>query len=425
MSNGIKIKNGQIRSHVPSHFLFDVEKIRKDFPILKRKIYGRPLVYLDNAATTQKPQVVIDALKRYYSDENANVHRGVHFLSEQATNAYEQARNKIKQFINACEDREIIFVRGATEGINLVAQSYGRKFIHKDDEIVISTMEHHSNIVPWQLLCEATGAKLRVIPINEQGELILTEYEQILNEKTKLVAIAHVSNALGTINPLQRIIQMAHQRNIPVLVDGAQAVAHLKVDVQELDCDFYVFSGHKLYGPTGMGVVYGKNRLLEDMPPFQGGGDMISSVTFEKTIFDKIPYKFEAGTPNIAGVIGAGSAIDYISQIGMTNISTYENELLSYATKTISKIPKLRIIGTAKEKAGVISFIIDGIHPHDVGTVLNLKGIAIRAGHHCAMPVMQRFNVPATCRISFAFYNTKEEIDILTQALYSAIEVFS
>jgi cysteine desulfurase/selenocysteine lyase len=403
---------------------FDVERIRNDFPILKQQVHGKPLVYLDNAATSQKPQVVIDTVTQYYLAQNSNVHRGVHFLSEQATQAFEGARAKVARFLNASNAREVIFVRGATEGINLVAQSYGRTFIKAGDEILISAMEHHSNIVPWQMLCEQIGARLRVIPFNYDGELFLDEYERLLNEWTKLVAVVHVSNALGTINPIKQIIEMAHRRGIPVLVDGAQAVPHMRVDVQDLNCDFYTFSGHKLFGPTGIGVLYGKADLLEAMPPYQGGGDMISAVTFEKTHYNTLPYKFEAGTPDIAGVIGLGVAIDYLSEIGLDAITAYEHELLTYATDALSAIKGVRIIGTAREKTGVLSFVLDGIHAHDVGTILDHEGIAIRAGHHCAMPVMQRFGVPATARASLAFYNTKEEVDALIRAIRRVIEVF-
>jgi len=403
---------------------FDVERIRNDFPILKQQVHGKPLVYLDNAATSQKPQVVIDTVTQYYLAQNSNVHRGVHFLSEQATQAFEGARAKVARFLNASNAREVIFVRGATEGINLVAQSYGRTFIKAGDEILISAMEHHSNIVPWQMLCEQIGARLRIIPFNYDGELFLDEYERLLNEWTKLVAVVHVSNALGTINPIKQIIEMAHRRGIPVLVDGAQAVPHMRVDVQDLDCDFYAFSGHKLFGPTGIGVLYGKADLLEAMPPYQGGGDMISAVTFEKTHYNTLPYKFEAGTPDIAGVIGLGAAIDYLSEIGLDAITAYEHELLAYATDALSTIKGVRIIGTAREKAGVLSFVLGGIHAHDIGTILDHEGIAIRAGHHCAMPVMQRFGVPATARASLAFYNTKEEVDALIRAIHKVIEVF-
>ncbi|OGQ54893.1 MAG: cysteine sulfinate desulfinase [Deltaproteobacteria bacterium RIFCSPLOWO2_02_56_12] len=404
--------------------VLDVARIREDFPILKQQVHGKPLVYFDNAATSQKPQVVIDTLNRYYATENANIHRGIHFLSELATAEYEETRNKVKRFLNASESREIVFVRGTTEGINLVAQSYGRRFFKEGDEVVISAMEHHSNIVPWQMLCEQVGARLRVIPMNHDGELLLDEYERLLGARTKLVSVAHVSNALGTINPIGRIIESAHRRNIPVLVDGAQAAPHMKVDVQELDCDFYAFSGHKLFGPTGIGVLYGKARHLEAMPPYQGGGDMISLVTFEKTHYNIIPYKFEAGTPHIAGVIGLGAAIDYVSGIGLDAVAAYEGEVLAYATAQLSTIQGLRIIGRAKEKASVLSFVLEGVHPHDIGTVLDREGVAIRAGHHCAMPVMQRFGVPATARASFAFYNTGEEVDVLVRAVRKVLKVF-
>ncbi|MEK7335200.1 MAG: cysteine desulfurase [Candidatus Binatota bacterium] len=404
--------------------VLDVARIREDFPILKQQVHGKPLVYFDNAATSQKPQVVIDTLSRYYATENANIHRGIHFLSELATAEYEETRNKVKRFLNASESREILFVRGTTEGINLVAQSYGRRFFKEGDEVVISAMEHHSNIVPWQMLCEQVGARLRVIPMNHDGELLLDEYERLLGARTKLVSVAHVSNALGTINPIGRIIESAHRRNIPVLVDGAQAAPHMKVDVQELDCDFYAFSGHKLFGPTGIGILYGKARHLEAMPPYQGGGDMISLVTFEKTHYNIIPYKFEAGTPHIAGVIGLGAAIDYVSGIGLDAVAAYEGEVLAYATAQLSTIKGLRIIGRAKEKASVLSFVLEGVHPHDIGTVLDREGVAIRAGHHCAMPVMQRFGVPATARASFAFYNTGEEVDVLVRAVRKVLKVF-
>ncbi len=401
----------------------DVKKIREDFPILQQRVQGKPLVYLDNAATSQKPQVVIDTINRYYTTDNSNIHRGVHSLSERATQAYEDARGRVREFINAGDDQEVIFVRGTTEGINLVAQSYGRTFIKEGDEIVISAMEHHSNIVPWQLLCEQTRARLRVIPINHEGELLFHEYENLLNERTKLVAVTHVSNALGSINPIKEIIDTAHRRDIPVLIDGAQAVPHMKIDVRDLGCDFYAFSGHKLFGPTGIGVLYGKTNLLDAMPPYQGGGDMISLVTFEKTHYNVLPYKFEAGTANIAGVIGLGTAVDYVEGIGLEAVAAYEQDLLAYATEAVSAISCLRIIGTAKEKASVLSFVIDGIHPHDVGTILDQEGIAVRAGHHCAMPVMQRFGVPATTRASLAFYNTEEEVDALVKGIHQAIKV--
>ena len=404
---------------------FDVEKVRHDFPILREKVRGRTLVYLDNAATSQKPQVVIDAISRHYERGNANIHRGVHFLSEHATEEHEAARRTVQSFLNAEEASEIIFVRGATEAINLVAQTYGRTQVGPGDEVLITAMEHHSNIVPWQILCEQKGGRLRVIPINESGELVLEEFQKLLNTRTKIVAVTHVSNALGTINPVRRIIEMAHRENIPVLVDGAQAVPHLKVDVQALDCDFYVFSGHKLYGPTGIGVLYGKSALLDAMPPYQGGGDMISSVTFEKTIYNKLPYKFEAGTPHVAGAIGLGAAIDYVNGLGMDNVAAYEHEVLTYATEAVAAIPGIRLIGTAREKAGVLSFLLGSIHPHDIGTILDQEGIAIRAGHHCAQPIMQRFGIAATARASFGLYNTKEEVDALVNGIQNVREVFA
>ena len=404
---------------------FDVEKVRHDFPILREKVRGRTLVYLDNAATSQKPQVVIDAISRHYERGNANIHRGVHFLSEHATEEHEAARATVQSFLNAEEASEIIFVRGATEAINLVAQTYGRTQVGPGDEVLITAMEHHSNIVPWQILCEQKGGRLRVIPINESGELLLEEFQKLLNTRTKIVAVTQVSNALGTINPVRRIIEMAHRENIPVLVDGAQAVPHLKVDVQALDCDFYVFSGHKLYGPTGIGVLYGKSALLDAMPPYQGGGDMISSVTFEKTIYNKLPYKFEAGTPHVAGAIGLGAAIDYVNGLGMDNVAAYEHEVLTYATEAVAAIPGIRLIGTAREKAGVLSFLLGSIHPHDIGTILDQEGIAIRAGHHCAQPIMQRFGIAATARASFGLYNTKEEVDALVEGIQKVREVFA
>lgn len=402
----------------------DVEKIRQDFPLLHQEVNGKPLAYLDNAATSQKPTQVIEALDKYYKEDNANIHRGVHTLSERATIDYEQAREKVRSFINANSEKEIIFVRGATEGINLIAQSYGRNKLKTGDEIIISEMEHHSNIVPWQLLCEQTGAILKIIPINDSGELILEEFEKLLSSKTKLVSIAHISNALGTINPIQTIIDRAHEHNAVVIIDGAQATPHTIVDVQALDCDFYVFSGHKLFGPTGIGVLYGKAHLLEAMPPWQGGGDMIKMVSFEKTLYNDLPYKFEAGTPHIAGVIGLGAAIDYVSATGLEAIAAHEHELLEYATEKILEVKGLRLIGTAQQKTSILSFVIDSIHPHDIGTILDHEGIAIRTGHHCAMPVMTHFNVPATARASFAFYNTFEEVDRLIQALGKAREVF-
>ncbi|MBI4482195.1 MAG: cysteine desulfurase [Acidobacteria bacterium] len=403
----------------------DVERIREDFPILKRRVHGKPLVYLDNAATSQKPKVVIDATHRYYSEENSNIHRGVHFLSEQATGAYEGARARVKRFLNASDAREILFVRGTTEGINLVARSYGRKFIQEGDDIIVSAMEHHSNIVPWQIVCEEVGARLRVIPMNDRGELLMEEYEKLLNERTKFVSVTHLSNALGTVNPVKQIIERAHRCGVPVLVDGAQAAPHVRVDVRDLDCDFYAFSGHKLFGPTGIGVLYGKASLLEAMPPYQGGGDMISAFTFAKTIYKVLPFKFEAGTPNIAGGVGLGAAIDYLDGIGLEAVAAYERELLAYATEALCTIQGLRIIGTAKEKAGVLSFVLDGVHAHDIGTILDRDGIAIRTGHHCAMPVMQRFGVPATARASLAFYNTREEVDALVAGIDKVREVFN
>lgn len=403
----------------------NISRIRADFPILSREVHGRPLVYLDNAATTQKPQTVIDAISHYYAYENANIHRGVHLLSETATDAYESARQTVQRFLNAEDKSEIVFVRGATEAINLVAQSYGRTHVKAGDEIVVSAMEHHSNIVPWQLLCEERGARLRVAPINDDGELLMDEFEALLNARTRLVAVAHVSNALGTVNSISRIVESAHLRNIPVLVDGAQAAPHLPIDVRELGCDFYVFSGHKIYGPTGIGVLYGKRELLDAMPPYQGGGDMIRSVTFEKTLFNHVPYKFEAGTPHIAGVIGLGAALNYVTEIGREHILAHENNLLAYGTEALKAVPGLRLIGTAREKAGVLSFLIEGIHPHDIGTILDRHGIAIRTGHHCAQPVMQRFGIPATARASLALYNTVSEIDALVDGIHKLKEVFS
>ena len=403
---------------------FDVAQYRKDFPILSERVYGKPLVYLDNAATTQKPKPVIGTVTQYYTAENANIHRGIHYLSQRATDAYDDARVSIQKFLNAAKPEEIIFVRGATEGINLVAQSYGRTFVKEGDEIVITAMEHHSNIVPWQILAQQTGAKLRVAPINDDGELVVGEFEKILSGRTKLVAVTYISNALGTINPVKRLTQAAHKQGAVVLVDGAQAVPHVPVDLQDLDCDFFVFSGHKVFGPTGIGVLYGKADLLERMPPYQAGGDMISAVTFEKTLYNKLPYKFEAGTPHISGVIGLGAAISYVGKVGLDRIAAYEKELLDYATEKLSAIPAVRLIGTAKEKASIISFVIENIHAHDIGTIMDREGVAIRAGHHCAMPVMDRFKVPATARASFAFYNTKEEIDRLVSAVHTVLEVF-
>jgi cysteine desulfurase/selenocysteine lyase len=404
---------------------FDVEKIRADFPILREKVRGHELVYLDNAATSQKPQAVIDAIVEYYESGNANIHRGVHFLSEKATEDFENARKAVQRFVNAADASEIIFVRGTTEGINLVAQSYGGANVGAGDEVVITAMEHHSNIVPWQMLCEQKGAKLRVVPMNDRGELLLEEYEKLLGPKTKVAAISHVSNALGTINPVKRMIAMAHAKGIPVLVDGAQAVPHLVVDVQDLDADFYAFSAHKMYGPTGVGAVYGKKALLEKMPPYQGGGDMISSVTFEKTTWNKVPHKFEAGTPDMAGAIGWRAAIEYMNNVGVARIAAHEHELLEYATQVVGALPGVRIIGTAKEKASVLSFVIEDVHPHDIGTILDQEGIAVRTGHHCAQPVMERFGVPATVRASFAMYNTRAEVDALARGIEKVREVFA
>src|ERR1043165_2835693 len=404
---------------------FDVEKIREDFPVLKQKIHGKPLVYLDNAATAQKPQSVIDAIRKFYEVDCANIHRGVHELSQRSTAAYEETRAKVKRFLNARSKSEIIFVRGTTEGINLVTQTWGRRNLREGDEIIIAGLEHHSNIVPWQMLCEEKAARLRVIPIDDRGELILEEYEKLLSPRTRMVAVGHVSNALGTINPVRQIIEMAHRVGALVLVDGAQATPHLKVDVQALDADFYAFSGHKVCGPTGIGVLYGKTKLLNAMPPYQGGGDMIRTVTFEKTTYNDVPYKFEAGTPDIAGGIGLGAAVDYLMQIGMDRIAAYEHELLVYGTEALSHIPGLRIIGTARDKAAVLSFVIEGIHPHDIGTVLDRQGIAVRTGHHCAQPVMDFFDVPATTRASLACYNTFGEIDALAAGLHKVKEVFA
>jgi cysteine desulfurase/selenocysteine lyase len=403
---------------------FDVARIREDFPILRQTVNGKPLVYLDNAATSQKPQAVIDALARYYTTENSNVHRGVHTLSQMATADYEAARSKVRRFINAGDEREIVFVRGTTEGINLVAQSFGRQNIKEGDEIVISAMEHHSNIVPWQILCQETGAKLRVIPMNDEGELLLEEYEKLLNQRTKLVSVVQVSNALGTINPVKKMVEIAHAQGVPVLLDGAQAVPHCPVDVRDLDCDFYAFSGHKVYGPTGIGILYGKAERLEAMPPYQGGGEMIKSVTFEKTIYNTLPHKFEAGTPNIAGSIGLGAAIDYVTALGLDRIDAYEHGLLEYGTESLSSLSNVRMIGTAKQKSGILSFVMEGVHPHDIGTILDAEGVAVRTGHHCAQPVMERFGLSATARASLAFYNTKEDIDALIKGIDRVIEVF-
>ncbi|HXU20771.1 MAG TPA: cysteine desulfurase [Verrucomicrobiae bacterium] len=415
-------RDGSAQTHTSG---LDIEKIRADFPILHQTVHGKPLVYLDNAATSQKPRAVIDAITRYYEGTNSNIHRGVHFLSEQATAEYEAARQTAQKFINAAHAHEIIFVRGTTEGINLVAQTYGRAQIRQGDEVLITAMEHHSNIVPWQILCDERGAKLRVAPINDQGELLLDEFARLLGPRTKLAAFTQVSNALGSVNPVKQMIELAHGKKIPVLIDGAQAAPHIKVDVQALDCDFYTFSGHKVYGPTGIGVLFGKSALLNAMPPYQGGGDMISSVTFEKTTYNKLPHKFEAGTPDIAGVIGLGAALSYVNGLGIENIAAHEHELLAYATEKVSAIPGVSLIGTAKERAGVISFVVEGVHPHDVGTILDQEGIAIRTGHHCSQPVMERFGIPATARASFAVYNTFEEIDALVRGIGKVREVFA
>jgi len=404
---------------------FDIEKIRKDFPILKTLIHGKPLCYLDNAATTQKPQIMIDSLVEYYSSMNANIHRGVHHLSEVSTKAFEEARLKVKDFINASSEKEIIFTRGTTESINLVANSFAKSLFHDGDEVIITGMEHHSNIVPWQLIEPIKKIKLRTIKVDDNGELILDDFEEMINERTKLVSVVYVSNSLGTINPVEKIISIAHKHNVPVLLDAAQAIQHLKVDVQKLDCDFLAFSGHKIYGPTGIGILYGKQKFLETMPPFLGGGDMISKVTFEGTTFNELPYKFEAGTSNIADAISLGAALDYVTNIGIDAIAKHENEILDYATNKLLEIPGLRIIGNAKNKSSVISFVFEKIHPHDVGTFLDFEGIAIRTGHHCTQPLMDRFCVPATSRASFALYNTKEEADTLAKSLKKILEVFN
>ena len=404
---------------------FDVERIREDFPVLKQTIHGKQLVYLDSAATAQKPYAVIEAIRKFHEVDCANIHRGVHELSQRSTAAYEEARGKAKRFLNAKSKAELIFVRGTTEAVNLVSNTWGRRNVKQGDEIIISALEHHSNIVPWQMLCEETGAKLRVIPMNDRGELLIEEYAKLLCPRTRMVAFAHVSNALGTVNPVRQMIEMARGAGALTLIDGAQAAPHLKVDVQALDADFYAFSGHKMCGPTGIGFLYGKTKLLEEMPPYQGGGDMIRTVTFEKTTYNELPYKFEAGTPNIAGGIGMGAAFDYINKIGLDKIAAYEHELLEYGTQALSRISGLRIIGTAREKAAVLSFVIEGIHPHDIGTVLDRQGIAVRTGHHCAQPVMDRFHVPATTRASLAFYNTFQEIDALAAGLEKVKEIFS
>lgn len=403
----------------------DLVALRRDFPALDQEVAGKPLVYLDNAATAQTPRQVIDAMERFYREDCANVHRGVHELSQRATEAYEAARCQVQEFIGASEVGEIIYTRGATDSLNLVAHSLGELKVDSGDEVVISAMEHHSNIVPWQLMCERRGAKLRVIPINDSGELLLDEFDRMLNDRTRIISVAHVSNALGTINPVREIIARAHELDIPVVLDGAQAIPHMHVNVQDLNCDFYVFSGHKMFGPTGIGILYGKRTFLEQMPPYQSGGDMIESVTFEKTTFNDLPYKFEAGTPNIAAAIGLGAAVEYLSKVGMDCIESYERELLDYATKAIGSIDDVKLIGVAREKAGVISFVIEGIHPHDIGTILDREGVAVRGGHHCAQPVMDYFKVSATTRASFAFYNTRQEVDELVFAIGKVKELFS
>lgn len=408
-----------------SNLGFDIERVREDFPILNQQVHGKPLVYLDNGATTQKPVPVIDTIRRYYLFDNANVHRGVHELSERATADYEGSREKIRQFINAPSEKEIIFTKGTTESINLMAQSYGRSRLKPGDEILVSEMEHHSNIVPWQLLCEQTGANLKVIPINESGELIMDEFHRLLSERTKIVGIVHVSNALGTINPVKQIIDAAHEVDAVVIIDGAQASAHIEIDVRALDCDFYAMSSHKVFGPTGIGVLYGKERLLEEMPPYQGGGDMIEHVSFSGTTYNDLPYKFEAGTPNIAGAIGLGAAIDYVTGLGLAAIREHENDVLGYASERIGEFGNVRVFGTAKHKCSILSFLMGDAHPSDVGTILNHQGIAIRTGHHCAMPVMQHFNVPGTARASFAMYNTREDVDALMAALQTADRMLS
>ncbi|MCX7188201.1 MAG: cysteine desulfurase [Proteobacteria bacterium] len=404
---------------------FEVERIRADFPILSLRVNDKPLVYLDNAASSQMPQPVIDRLTRYQTTQHANINRAVHYLSEVATSEFEEARRKLQAFINASDEREIIFTSGTTDAINLVMHGYGRKMIGPGDEIILTTLEHHSNIVPWQMLAEEKGAKIRIVPINDAGELLIDEYEKLFNSRTKFVGVTHVSNALGTINPIKEMIAFAHARGVPVLIDGAQAAPHIKVDVQDLDCDFYAFSGHKLCGPTGIGILYGRAAILESMQPFKGGGDMILSVTFEKTIYNTIPHKFEAGTPPIAAAIGLGAAVDYLSTIGMDAIAAHELNLLQYATEKINSLPGVRIIGTAKHKAAVLSFAVDGVHPHDIGTLLNQDGVAVRTGHHCAQPVMQRFKIPATSRASFAFYNNIREVDALIDGIRTVQKVFT
>ena len=403
---------------------FDVDRVRADFPGLHQTVHEKPLVFLDSAASAQKPQQVIDALSHFYAHDYANIHRGVHELSQRATKAYESARLKVQRFLGAPSEREVIFLRGTTEGINLVAQTYGRANVSEGDEVLITTMEHHSNIVPWQMLCEEKGARLMVGPINDRGEIEMDAFEELIGPRTKLVALGHVSNALGTVNPVKEIIGLAHERGIPVLLDGAQAAPHLRLDVVDLDCDFYTVSGHKMFGPSGIGALYVRESILEKMPPYQGGGDMISSVSFEKTTYNRLPFRFEAGTPNIAGAVGLGAAIDYLNELGMESIAAYEEELLDYGTEALRAVPGLRTIGEAGHKTSVLSFVLEGIHPHDIGTILDQEGIAVRTGHHCAQPVMDRFGVPATVRASLALYNTRADIDCLVQALDIVREVF-
>jgi cysteine desulfurase/selenocysteine lyase len=415
---GLKLRDSPVAGFSPY-------AIRNDFPILHQEVHGQPLAYLDNGATTQKPRPVIDAISRFYSSSNANVHRGVHTLSERATRQYEAARDTVQRFLNARSRQECVFVRGTTEAINLVAQSYARPRLQPGDEILLTEMEHHSNIVPWQMVCKQTGAQLRVAPVNDAGEILLEEYLRLLSPRTRLVAFVHLSNTLGTINPVARMIEAAHAHQVPVLVDGAQAVAHLAVDVQALDCDFYAFSGHKMYAPTGIGVLYGKQELLEAMEPYQGGGDMIRKVSFEETLYNVLPYRFEAGTPNIADAIGLAAAIDYLTGLGLEAVAAHEHQLLAYATEAVQGLSGVRLIGTARDKAGILSFVMDGAHPHDIGTILDTEGVAIRAGHHCTMPLMQRFGIPGTARASFALYNTFEEVDALLRGIRKVKEVFS
>jgi cysteine desulfurase/selenocysteine lyase len=413
-----------VTAQAAAHRALDARKARADFPVLSELVHGKPLVYLDNAATSHKPRQVIEAIRRFYEHDNSNVHRGVHLLSERATRDYEAARDKVRDFVHARSREEIVFTRGTTEAINLVAHAYLRPRLGPGDEVLVTAMEHHSNIVPWQMACEARGASLKVVPITDEGELRMDELARLLSPRTKLVAVGHVSNALGTVNPVEDIVRQAHAQDIPVLVDGAQAVPHMPVDVQALGCDFYAFSGHKMYGPTGIGVLYGRKELLERMEPWQGGGDMIRSVTFERTTYNDLPYRFEAGTPDIAGAIGLGAAIDYLGSLGLDAIAAHEADLLAYATQEVSKVPGVRILGTAPRKAGVLSFVVDGVHPHDIGSLVDRDGVAVRTGHHCAQPVMDRFGVPATCRASFALYNTREDVDALVASLRRVVELF-